>query len=209
MWGVVKTFIEAHTVNKIRILRESKPLEMRCHFAPRQYEEKYGGTAPNATVFWPPNLPEGPYESENEDRGSHLLPLSSHQLYFPIPQDEYKSISRESEYFSARSEFECTTKNTFYFEAVPHDFRNNENRFTESRNYESRFNESRYNESRVYESINNESRNDESANIVHESINHGISNQDYHTINDDTVSLAPTSDFRQRKKYCCEKCYLI
>ena len=75
MWGMIKNFVEAHTVNKIRILREGRPGEMRSHFARHQYEEKYGGTAPNAISFWPPALPTGPFEAENETVGAHLEPV--------------------------------------------------------------------------------------------------------------------------------------
>lgn len=72
MWNIIKKFIEPHTVNKIRILRESNPVEMKNHFNSKQYEEKYGGAAPNATVFWPPILPTGPFETEKEEIGAHL-----------------------------------------------------------------------------------------------------------------------------------------
>jgi hypothetical protein len=59
LWVMIKKFIEPHTVHKIRIMSEASPLEMKTHFNPYQYEEKYGGLAPNLTSnFWPPVLPQ-------------------------------------------------------------------------------------------------------------------------------------------------------
>jgi hypothetical protein len=84
IWGVLKKFIEPHTVNKIRIIRDSKADEMKTHFATGQYEEKYGGSCQNLTgIFWPPVLPPGPYEAEGEPVGEHLeINKHENELYF-------------------------------------------------------------------------------------------------------------------------------
>jgi hypothetical protein len=71
-WKVVKNFINAHTVNKIRIRRGIPTDEMRTHIAPGQLEAKYGGTAPDASVFWPPTVPEGPFTCPGEDLESFI-----------------------------------------------------------------------------------------------------------------------------------------
>lgn len=84
IWGILKKFVEPHTVNKIRIVRESKPAEMRTHFSSGQYEEKYGGSCENITDnFWPPVLPPGPFEADGEAIGEHLeLNKSQNELFF-------------------------------------------------------------------------------------------------------------------------------
>lgn len=83
MWKMLKKFIEPHTVNKIRIIRESCPQEMKKHFALNQFEEKYGGSSPNLLRnFWPPVLPPGPYEAEGETIGDHLESQNRHDELF-------------------------------------------------------------------------------------------------------------------------------
>lgn len=51
IWRTIKPFIPEKTVNKIKILGSGPIKELKSLFASHQYEEKYGGSAPNATVF--------------------------------------------------------------------------------------------------------------------------------------------------------------
>ena len=83
MWGAVKVVVEEHTLKKLRVLRTTPIEEMKSHFALHQYEEKYGGTAPNAELFWPPILPPSPFHSASEPPDSHLADHSSYSDYFP------------------------------------------------------------------------------------------------------------------------------
>lgn len=118
MWNVIKNFIEPHTVNKIQICTESEPSEIKNHFAMTQIEEKYGGKAPNAVRFWPPILPAGPFETENEIPGAHLS-----QKYIGLFPNNLTKI-REN-HFSSRSSDEFysiisdpISGKTFYQDAV-------------------------------------------------------------------------------------------
>lgn len=72
VWGLAKRFLEEHTIRKIRIERTGQPLDLFSFFNKSQLEEKYGGTAPNLEVFWPPVFPEGPYEVEGDDLDMYL-----------------------------------------------------------------------------------------------------------------------------------------
>lgn len=126
LWMVLKNFVEPHTVNKIRILREGKPQEMRNHFAANQYEEKYGGKAPNATQFWPPNLPTGPFEAEHEKIGSHLIdPYKSAEFTTkqPVNEEVFFSVAEEphEDYFSVISDLSSFSRNTVYLDCFPND----------------------------------------------------------------------------------------
>lgn len=85
LWGIVKVVIEEHTLKKLRILKSGLIEEMRTHFAPHQYEVKYGGSAPNAEQFWPPTLPPEPFNAPNADPVAHLSEMSSYTEYFPEP----------------------------------------------------------------------------------------------------------------------------
>lgn len=50
---------------------------MPSHFNLSQVEKKYGGTAPDAEEFWPPTMPEPPFNSANEPEGHFLSEVSS------------------------------------------------------------------------------------------------------------------------------------
>ena len=82
VWRMVKGLLEQHTIRKIRILKEGKVDELALTFAPQQYEEKYGGTAQNATEFWPPVIPSGPFNPAHEVPEQHLTNNSSYHEYF-------------------------------------------------------------------------------------------------------------------------------
>lgn len=87
LWAV-KSVIEGHTLKKLRVLKSAPIEEMKSHFALHQYEKKYGGTAPNAELFWPPILPPAPFHSSTESPEGHLADRSSFNDYFP---DTYTS----------------------------------------------------------------------------------------------------------------------
>lgn len=54
-------------------------------------EERYGGTAPNLTEFWPPCVPDGPFEAPGQVPGALL---SRHSSY---PIDAQREVSALSE----------------------------------------------------------------------------------------------------------------
>ncbi|CAG9329248.1 unnamed protein product [Blepharisma stoltei] len=60
MWGLVKPFLDEGTIQKVNLLNDSIPRPLLTHCNPNQIEQKYGGTAPNLTQFWPPTFPSGP-----------------------------------------------------------------------------------------------------------------------------------------------------
>ena len=117
IWNIVKGFVETHTVNKIRILREGQPKEMKQHFALSQIEKKYGGTAEDLIdTFWPPTLPSGPFEAENETAGEHLLPTRDH-----LDEDVFYSVAETVSCPERRTtDF---TRQTIYLDAIPHDMK--------------------------------------------------------------------------------------
>ena len=78
---MVKGFIEEHTLKKIRILKEGQPQEIKTHFAINQVENKYGGSSPDLTNFWPPYLPSAPYEIEGDSPEKFLTSESTYNLY--------------------------------------------------------------------------------------------------------------------------------
>lgn len=61
MWSCMKPFLDDVLIEKVKILNKPHPEELFSHCNPYQVEEKYGGKAPNAHVFWPPIMPKAPY----------------------------------------------------------------------------------------------------------------------------------------------------
>lgn len=80
-WKVVKNFINPHTVNKVRIRRGIPREEMQTHINPSQLEAKYGGTAPDTTVYWPPIVPPGPFHCPGEQPESFLSDSAPDYVY--------------------------------------------------------------------------------------------------------------------------------
>ena len=117
MWTIIKGFIEAHTVNKIRILREGQPKEMKQHFAPTQIEKKYGGTADDLIDnFWPPTLPSGPFEADDEEPGGHLLPKrddTNEEIFYSVAETTFYSVRKT----------EDQSRQTVYVDPIPDDSR--------------------------------------------------------------------------------------
>jgi len=91
-WKIVKTFIEAHTVRKIKICKNSDPLELKKHVAPNQLEEKYGGKVPNTAVFWPPTLPDGPFTIPEEPKSAHLSNKTTYNEYHDVKEDSIYDV---------------------------------------------------------------------------------------------------------------------
>ena len=80
IWSCVKHFLDDVTIEKVKLLDASFADELFTHCNPYQIEEKYGGKAENAKTFWPPVMPDAPYDI-------HELPQGRNQRL----NDEHKS----------------------------------------------------------------------------------------------------------------------
>jgi len=83
IWAVVKRFMDKDTVEKISITGKSTDALLHRHFHPSQIEEKYGGSAPNLSLFWPPAFPPPPFEPATIASGSLLSEESSYRAFHP------------------------------------------------------------------------------------------------------------------------------
>jgi len=90
VWAIIKKFIDRDTVERISITGKRSDPSLLQLFNPRQVEEHYGGTAPNLTQFWPPIVPEGPFEAPGQLPGALL---SRHSSYPLASQPEISAIS--------------------------------------------------------------------------------------------------------------------
>lgn len=98
-WTCIKPFLDDVLIEKVKIINKQAPDELLTHSNPYQVEEKYGGKAPNITVYWPPHMPAAPYsldglpipvveECKNKSFESQILPPSDSE-----PQYLRRSIS--------------------------------------------------------------------------------------------------------------------
>lgn len=55
---LLQKFLDADTVSKMFISSSVNDPDVIKYISPSQLEEKHGGSAPNATQYWPPIMPE-------------------------------------------------------------------------------------------------------------------------------------------------------
>jgi hypothetical protein len=71
-WQIAKKLLDGDTVEKVQFYKTQKPANLLLHANPSQIEERFGGSAPNATHYWPPIIPSSEYFLTKED-GSTLI----------------------------------------------------------------------------------------------------------------------------------------
>lgn len=87
VWTIVKKFLDKDTVEKMSITGKSFDPALLQNFHPSQIEEKYGGQAPNLTTFWPPIVPDSPFEAPGMQPGELLSQKSSYKE--PVSHTHY------------------------------------------------------------------------------------------------------------------------
>lgn len=81
-WGIAKSFLEKHTVDKINIIKSNTSPKMWEHFNKNQIEQKFGGSCPDLTQdFWPPKCSSYNFAIEGENQESYL-----------VSKDEYRKL---------------------------------------------------------------------------------------------------------------------
>lgn len=90
VWAIIKKFIDRDTVERISITGKHSDPNLLQLFNPLQVEERYGGAAPNLTQFWPPVVPQSPFEAPGQLPGALLSRHSSYPLAF---QAEVSALS--------------------------------------------------------------------------------------------------------------------
>ena len=51
-WKITKQFLDEITIQKIKIFKNSSPLELFFHINKKQIEKKFGGNSENLKEFW-------------------------------------------------------------------------------------------------------------------------------------------------------------
>jgi len=81
-WQIAKGFLEEHTVKKIQFFKKEIPEPLFEHANRDQVEEKFGGTAKNQTIYWPPNFPSTNYLPPGVDSNSFLITKEKYQSLY-------------------------------------------------------------------------------------------------------------------------------
>lgn len=67
-WGIAKSFLEKHTVDKINIIKKPTTKKMWLHFNKNQVEQRFGGNVPDLkSNFWPPKCTSTDFSLEEEN----------------------------------------------------------------------------------------------------------------------------------------------
>jgi hypothetical protein len=108
MWMFVKALLDARTASKITTLAASSSERMLSHFSPHQVEQKFGGSAPNLTTFWPPHVPPPPFNGPGQDPHAFLTNFVPAAAPEPVVSEDSSSeesvVESESEVYSEPSE---------------------------------------------------------------------------------------------------------
>lgn len=117
------------------ILKDNIPRPLLTHCNPTQIEQKYGGTAPNLTVYWPPHVPPGPYGPN--DAALEIQPkvkrvkrrseeVTNNQVVIDIEelakQSEVKEIKKTDIEFQENEFFEIENEENFELVAEINEF---------------------------------------------------------------------------------------
>lgn len=100
VWMLLKAVLDSRTTAKVTALNANYSERMLGHFAPGQVEQKYGGSAPNMTVFWPPCVPPGPFSAPGDNPHGMLTNYIAPQepvLAVKADLDESREIERKEE----------------------------------------------------------------------------------------------------------------
>ena len=86
-WKVIEKFMADHMRKKMTLSDKNTMDELVDSFHPSQLEVKFGGSAPNATVFWPPIMPSTEYGIDKK-----IL----------VSEEEYLKIIQKNTYLTPR-----------------------------------------------------------------------------------------------------------
>jgi hypothetical protein len=110
MWSIVNALLDKRTSSKITTLAASSSPKMLSHFAPHQVEQKFGGTAPNLTSFWPPCMPPPPYNAPGDEQYALLTNFTP---YVPPEPERVEVYSASSSSESSVTEDEESERATY------------------------------------------------------------------------------------------------
>ena len=94
-WNVVKYFLDETTKEKTDIEKNNVSSRLLELFAPNQIEQKYGGTSPDLTEFWPPYVPSGPFQRNLQEVDGLNASYSSNNEDFVDHTDVQSAIQKK------------------------------------------------------------------------------------------------------------------
>ena len=108
MWTCMKPFLDEVLIEKVKILNKPHPAELFNHCNPYQVEEKYGGRAQNIHTYWPPIMPNAPYNLNGVPQQSLEVPFADKSYESELnPVDDDHDISPKRRSLSISGAFEA------------------------------------------------------------------------------------------------------
>jgi len=83
-WALIKGFLDEVTVKKIQFFKTGSPTTLFDSTNREQVEQKFGGTAPNLSRFWPPTFPSDKYLLPSDDPEKRLLTQHEYTKRFKL-----------------------------------------------------------------------------------------------------------------------------
>jgi hypothetical protein len=120
LWSVAKSFLDESTIKKIRLSRHVPTDVLLGHVNPAQLEERYGGTAANVEVFWPPIVPHNKFALPSEDPEACLSHASSYSEYFSQHQPSTMAAAPHSE-IAPEIRIKCRNKHQNTSKVAPYE----------------------------------------------------------------------------------------
>lgn len=108
MWTCMKPFLDEVLIEKVKILNNPHPVELFNHCNPYQVEEKYGGRAQNIHTYWPPIMPNAPYNLDGVPKQTLDVPFANKSFESELnPVDDDQDISPKRRSLSISGAFEA------------------------------------------------------------------------------------------------------
>ncbi|CAD8172017.1 unnamed protein product [Paramecium octaurelia] len=95
LWQQIKAFLDEETINKISFLSSKEIKQLKEFIEPNQLEEKFGGTHPNLTKFWPPynlDLPDGYTKKDNKNNQKQNMKIQNMKIEEEEDNDPYDQV---------------------------------------------------------------------------------------------------------------------
>ena len=129
IWTCVKPFLDDVTIDKVKILNTPIPQQLFTHCNPYQIEEKYGGKSPNATKYWPPVMPEAPYNLNESPRHTKIV-----DIQIDLHEQSAESEMIEGEEYEDRGNRRSLSRDEKILESPREHFMRAEHSFEERKN---------------------------------------------------------------------------
>ncbi|CAD8212465.1 unnamed protein product [Paramecium octaurelia] len=95
LWKTISSFLDPETAEKINFLQKKEFMKLQQIIDPNQLEQKYGGTQPNQTTYWPPynlDLIDGRTVPKQKQQIDQFIPIRNEEKQIHQNEDPYDNV---------------------------------------------------------------------------------------------------------------------